>query len=50
MQEDEFPDLNHYPLVSEKKFESMIREGQKLCILDNIIIDLSGYFHQHPGG
>ena len=50
MQEDEFPDLNHYPLVSAEKFESMVREGQKSCILDNVIMDLSGYFHQHTGG
>ena len=48
--EDEFPDLARFEVFTVNDFEEMVREGQKLCILDNVIMDLSGYFHQHPGG
>lgn len=33
-----------------KEFEEKIKQGQKLWILDNIIVDLSQYAHLHPGG
>lgn len=33
-----------------KEFEEKVRNGEKLWILDNIILDLSEYIKKHPGG
>ena len=33
-----------------KEFEEKIQKGEKLWILDNIILDLSEYADSHPGG
>jgi len=27
-----------------------VLEGEPLCILDNLVLNLSSYAHQHPGG
>jgi len=50
MQEDEFPDLEAYEVYSELEFEEKVKEGQQWVILDNLILDMSSFAHQHPGG
>jgi hypothetical protein len=38
------------PLMTPVEFEKKIKEGKKLHILDNMVLDLSEYMDQHPGG
>lgn len=48
--EDPFPDLSKYPVLSEAAFKAKVEHGEKLVILDNVILNLAAYEHQHPGG
>lgn len=47
-QEDQF--IYDKPLISEQEFEERIKNGEKLVILDNMVIDISTYAYNHPGG
>ena len=47
--EDEFP-TEGYAVISEEEFNNRVRKGETLCILDNLVLNLQPYFHQHPGG
>jgi len=47
--EDAFP-TDGYPIISEAEFNIRVRKGENLCILDNLVLDLTNYVHQHPGG
>jgi len=38
------------PLITEEEFETRIKNGEKLVILDNMVIDISSYAYNHPGG
>lgn len=38
------------PVITESQFEEKVRDGENLWILDELILDLSSYIHQHPGG
>jgi hypothetical protein len=33
-----------------REFEEKVKSGEKLWILDNIVLDLSEYANKHPGG
>jgi len=37
-------------IMSEEEFEKRIEQGAKLCILDNLILDVEKYMSRHPGG
>lgn len=47
-QEDRFVYPNRS--MSEEEFERRVKEGEKLVILDNMVLDISGYAYAHPGG
>ena len=50
-QEDSFEiDASKYPVISAAEFEKRVENGTKLFILDNFVLDLTSYIHQHPGG
>lgn len=36
--------------MKEEEFEERIKRGEKLCILDDLVLDISGYDTNHPGG
>ena len=37
--------------MTEKEFEERIKNGEKLCILDDLVLDVSKYVaSEHPGG
>ena len=42
----------NYPklAMSEDEFEKRVKEGQKLVVLDNMVLDIGGYAYAHPGG
>ena len=46
---DEF-DVKQYPVITETEFEERVKKGENLSILDNLVLDLTNYAHQHPGG
>lgn len=37
-------------IITEDEFEKMVKDGQKLCILDDIVLNLETYADMHPGG
>lgn len=37
-------------LITSVEFESLIRSGQELVIIDDMVIDVSRFMLQHPGG
>jgi len=43
-------DLSQYPKITASDFEKRVKEGEKLYILDNLVLNLESYIHQHPGG
>jgi len=47
-QEDAFK----YPeiTISEEEFAQRVKEGEKLVILDNMVLDIGSYAYAHPGG
>jgi cytochrome b involved in lipid metabolism len=47
--EDAFP-TDGYPVISEEDFNKRVLKGENLCILDNLVLDLTPYVHRHPGG
>jgi hypothetical protein len=48
--EDEFEITPNHPTITEKEFDARIENGEKLWILDELVLDVSQYVHQHPGG
>lgn len=36
--------------MTEEEFEKRVKDGEKLVILDNMVIDIGGYAYAHPGG
>lgn len=36
--------------MSEREFNELIREGRKLVILDELVLDVASYISNHPGG
>lgn len=50
MKEDPFPNLDNQPVISEDEFEQKIKNGERLVILDNLVLDLTNYELFHPGG
>lgn len=41
-----YPNLN----ISEATFEERIKNGEKLVVLDNMVLDVSSFAYSHPGG
>ena len=41
---------NKGKIMTESEFESRIKDGEKLWILDDLVLDLSEYAKYHPGG
>jgi hypothetical protein len=37
-------------VISEQDFEARVKKGEQLCILDDLVLDLSSYAFAHPGG
>ena len=37
-------------LISSEQFEQRIAKGEKLVILDDLVLDISHYAENHPGG
>ena len=42
--------LRSSEVITEKQFEMRIKAGEKLWILDDLVLDLSEYAQCHPGG
>jgi len=36
--------------MTEEEFETRVKNGEKLVILDNLVLDIGGYAYAHPGG
>jgi hypothetical protein len=36
--------------MTEEEFERKVKEGEKLVILDNMVLDIGGFAYSHPGG
>lgn len=36
--------------MTEVEFEAKVKAGANLHILDNLVLDLSDFYHKHPGG
>jgi hypothetical protein len=36
--------------MTEEEFEKRVKDGEKLVILDNLVLDIGGYAYAHPGG
>ena len=41
-----YPNLN----ISEADFEQRIKNGERLMVLDNMVLDVSSFAYSHPGG
>jgi cytochrome b involved in lipid metabolism len=37
-------------IITEDEFEKMVKNGDKVCILDDIVLNLETYAYSHPGG
>ena len=37
-------------IITEEEFEKRVKDGEKLCILDDIVLNLETYAYSHPGG
>jgi len=49
-QEDPFVTPHLKEVISEQEFEARVKKGEQLCILDDLVLDLSSYAYSHPGG
>lgn len=36
--------------MTEEEFEKRVKNGEKLVVLDNMVLDIGGYAYAHPGG
>ena len=36
--------------MTEEEFEKRVKEGEKLVVLDNMVLDIGSYIYAHPGG
>ena len=36
--------------MTAREFEQAIKNGRKLCILDDLVLDMEEFIDQHPGG
>ena len=50
LREDPFEINEIVPVMTYSEFEQKVKDGEKLCILDNMVLNLSGFAHKHPGG
>lgn len=50
LREDRFEVKEQHPVITHAEFAQRVKSGEKLCILDNLVLDLSGFAHKHPGG
>ena len=47
----QFEAFNKLPTsMSQNEFNSLLKEGRKLVILDELVLDLSPFISRHPGG
>lgn len=37
-------------MMTIEEFEQRLQKGEKLVILDNLVLDMSGFMENHPGG
>ena len=49
-QEDPFIAAELKDVITEQEFEARVKKGEQLCILDDLVLDLSSYAFAHPGG
>ena len=42
--------INPQEIIDEKTFENRVSAGEKLVILDNMVLDISSFAYNHPGG
>lgn len=47
-QEDPFK--NGHKIITIEEFENLIVKGEKLVILDDLVLDVSKFYNSHPGG
>jgi len=47
-QEDVF--VHPKKTMTEEEFEKRVKNGEKLVILDNLVLDIGGFAYAHPGG
>lgn len=48
---DEIPfDGEDAPIISTQEFRARVKQGEKLCILDEYVLDVSWWADEHPGG
>jgi stearoyl-CoA desaturase (delta-9 desaturase) len=38
------------PVITQESFEARIQSGEKLVILNDLVLDVTGFGHSHPGG
>lgn len=43
-------DVNSLPLMTRNEFNKRIKDGEVLVIVDNMVHDVKGFVHEHPGG
>lgn len=48
--EDPFIIEEFYPVITSDEFEERVRNGEKLVILDNLVLDITDFLKMHPGG
>jgi cytochrome b involved in lipid metabolism len=36
--------------MTHDEFKARVEKGEKLVILDNLVLDVKGYSNHHPGG
>lgn len=48
--EDPVPNLDSFRVISEEEFHSRVVSGENLWVFDNLVLDLTNYWNQHPGG
>ena len=51
MQKDEFAfDGEDAPFISVNEFRARVKQGEKLVVLDEYVLDVSWFMDEHPGG
>ena len=48
--EDPFIIEDFYPVITADEFEDRVKKGEKLVILDNLVLDIAEFIKMHPGG
>ena len=44
------PFISGKPSITEKELDDRVKAGAKLVLLDDLVLDVSGFIAAHPGG